>query len=237
MGAHRGATVTAVENSLPAFEAAIKLGAEFIEFDVRRTSDRTLIVLHDATIGGAPVASLTRDAIYQRSGARPPLLFEVLELAAGRIGLDVELKEAGYVAEVLAEVGRRSEPERVVYTSFLDDVVQQVRRREPAAKTGLILGRSSPLLHLGTRLSELFPVPRLRLCGATFAIVHFRLAQLGAMRRARGAGIPSLVWAVNGASHLHHFLSDPLVYGLITDQPEQALAIRDALRKSPGRPR
>lgn len=231
MGAHRGATSSAAENSLPAFEAAIELGAEFIEFDVRRTSDHILIVLHDASIGGAPVASLTRDTIYRKSGEKPPLLAEVLELAAGRIGLDVELKEDGYVADVLAEVGLRSEPERVVYTSFLDAVVEQIRRREPASKTGLILGQSSPLPYLRTRLTELFPVPRLRRCGATFAVVHFRLAQLGGLRRTHAAGFPSLVWTVNGATHLRRFLSDPLVYGVITDQPGRALAMRDALQR------
>ncbi|MFZ0995767.1 MAG: glycerophosphodiester phosphodiesterase [Candidatus Dormiibacterota bacterium] len=236
MGAHRGATASAAENSLPAFEAAIELGADFIEFDVRRTSDRALIVLHDATVGGAPVASLSRNAIYQKTGEKPPLLVEVLELAAGRIGLDVELKEDGYVAEVLAELGLRSEPERVVYTSFLDATVEQVRRLEPAAKTGLILGLSSPLPYLKTRLSELFPVPRLRHCGATFAVVHFRLAQLGVLRRAHAAGLPSLVWTVNGAAHLRHFLSDPLVYGVITDQPEPALAMREALHAAAGSP-
>jgi len=189
-------------------------------------------VLHDATIGGVPVASLTRDAIYQKSGQKPALLVEVLELAAGRIGLDVEVKEDGYVAEVLAAVGLRSEPERVIYTSFLDAVVAQIRHRQPAAKTGLILGQSSPLPYLKTRLSELFPVPRLRRCGATFAVVHFRLAQLGALRRAHAAGFASLVWTVNGAAHLRHFLSDPLVHGVITDQPERALATRDALQRS-----
>jgi glycerophosphoryl diester phosphodiesterase len=222
----------AVENSLPAFEAAIQMGAEFIEFDVRRTSDHSLIVLHDATVGGEPVASLTRNAIHQKSGARPPLLVEVLELAAGRIGLDVELKADGYVAEVVDEVRLRSKPERVLYTSFLDAVIQQVRNHEPAANTGLILGRSSPTPYLRTRLSEIFPIPRLRHCGATFAVLHFQLARLGALRRTHAAGIPALVWTVNGSNRLRHFLSNPTVYGVITDQPEQALAIRDALRQS-----
>jgi glycerophosphoryl diester phosphodiesterase len=235
IGAHRGATARAGENSLAAFEAAIRLGVEFIEFDVRRTSDLALIVLHDATIGGEPVASLTREAIYRKSSARPPLLVEVLELAAGRIGLDVELKEDGYVTEVVDAVRHRSQPDRVVYTSFLDAVIQQVTSHEPAAKTGLILGRSSPTPYLRTRLSEIFPVPRLRHCGATFAVVQFQLTKLGALRRAHAAGIPTLVWTINGSDRLRHFLSDPMVYGVITDQPEQALAIRDGLGQAAAR--
>jgi len=232
IGAHRGATATAAENSLAAFEAAIRLGVEFIEFDVRRTSDQTLIVLHDATIGGEPVAALTSEAIFQKSGVRPPRLAEVLELAGGRIGLDVELKEGGYVAEVVDAVRRGSEPERIVYTSFLDTVIRQVGSHEPAAKTGLILGRSSPAPYLRTRLSEIFPAQRLRRCGATFAVLHYQLAKLGALRRAHAAGVPTLVWTVNGASPLRRFLSNPLVYGVITDQPQQALVIRDSLGQS-----
>ncbi|MFZ0168096.1 MAG: glycerophosphodiester phosphodiesterase [Candidatus Dormiibacterota bacterium] len=232
IGAHRGATTTAAENSLAAFEAAIQVGVEFIEFDVRRASDQTLIVLHDATIGGEPVAALTREAIYQKSGVRPPRLAEVLELAGGRIGLDVELKEDGYVAEVVEQVRRGSEPERVVYTSFLDTVIRQVGSHDPTAKTGLILGRSSPAPYLRTRLSEIFPVQRLRRCEATFAVLHYQLAKLGALRRTHAAGIPTLVWTVNGSRPLRRFLSNPLVYGVITDQPEQALTIRDGLRQS-----
>src|SRR4029077_18019646 len=62
--AHRGAWGADVpENSLAAFEQAIDLGADMIEFDVRRTRDRELIVFHDAEVAGAPVASLTRPEI------------------------------------------------------------------------------------------------------------------------------------------------------------------------------
>src|SRR5437763_14930434 len=88
--AHRGVWGAGVpENALAAFEQAIDLGADGIEFDVRRTRDRELIIFHDAEIAGTPVANLTRAEIESLGGMLPPLLEEALELARGRIALDV----------------------------------------------------------------------------------------------------------------------------------------------------
>ena len=48
--AHRGASAELPENTLPAFERAIELGADVIEADVRLTKDGTPLCLHDATL-------------------------------------------------------------------------------------------------------------------------------------------------------------------------------------------
>ena len=48
--AHRGASAYAPENTIPAFEQAIEMGADGVEFDVQRTSDGQLVVIHDETI-------------------------------------------------------------------------------------------------------------------------------------------------------------------------------------------
>ncbi|MGH2934447.1 MAG: glycerophosphodiester phosphodiesterase [Gaiellaceae bacterium] len=70
--AHRGASLELPENTLPAFERAIALGADYVELDVWRG----LAVTHDRPV----------------PGARYPTLAEVVELCRGRIGLMVELK-------------------------------------------------------------------------------------------------------------------------------------------------
>ena len=49
---HRGASRYAPENTLPAFKKAIRLGADFVEFDVRTTSDGKFYLLHDSTLDG-----------------------------------------------------------------------------------------------------------------------------------------------------------------------------------------
>jgi glycerophosphoryl diester phosphodiesterase len=223
--AHRGASAGAVDNSLDAFERAIDLGADLLEFDVRRTRDDQLIAFHDAAVGGRPVATLTRAEIGAGAGHLPPLLDEVLDLARGRIGLDVELKEDGYVARVLAALDGLPD---VVVTSFLDDVVAEAKRLAPELRAGLLVGVGRTKQVVKTRLSELSPVPRATACGADLVAMHHALASLGALRRVAEAGFPVFVWTVNDEALLRRFLADPRVEAVITDVPGRALSLRDA---------
>lgn len=48
--AHRGASAYAPENTVPAFQLAAEQGATYVEFDLRLTKDRQLIVLHDDSL-------------------------------------------------------------------------------------------------------------------------------------------------------------------------------------------
>ena len=72
--AHRGASAELPENTPAAFERAIELGADFVEFDVHAAADGSLVVCHDPPVGGEP------------------RLEEVVDQCAGRIGLMCELK-------------------------------------------------------------------------------------------------------------------------------------------------
>jgi glycerophosphoryl diester phosphodiesterase len=223
--AHRGASAGAVDNSLGAFAEAIELGADLLEFDVRRTRDGQLIAFHDAAVGGRPVQTLTRAEIGDAKGHLPPLLDEVLDLARGRIGLDVELKEDGYVGRVLAALDGIGD---VVITSFIDDVVVEAKRLNPDLRAGLLVGVGRTKQIVKTRLSELSPVPRAQACGADLVAMHHALATLGALRRVAAAGFPVFVWTVNDDALLRRFLADPRVEAVITDVPAKALSLRDA---------
>jgi glycerophosphoryl diester phosphodiesterase len=77
--AHRGASAELPENTLPAFERAIEIGADYVELDVHASADGQLVVTHDRPKPGR---------VY-------PLLEEALELMRGRIGVMVELKTPG----------------------------------------------------------------------------------------------------------------------------------------------
>jgi glycerophosphoryl diester phosphodiesterase len=215
--AHRGAWGTSAENTLEAFEAAIALGADMIEFDVRRTGDGRLVVCHDPKFDGLPLGGVRHCALGGAGGA-PPQLEDVLALACDRIAVNVELKERGCegdVVQLLEQFG----PDQCLLTSFHDDVVRRTKDAAPALTTGLIVGAYGSV-------SELFPAGRARRARADVLVVHDRLAGAGVLGR---TGIPCLVWTVNDPRRLTRRLSDPRVAGVITDVPDVALRKRAML--------
>jgi glycerophosphoryl diester phosphodiesterase len=104
---HRGEHLQRPENTLPAFEEAIRVGADFFEADVRTTSDGKMVLSHDATVdrctdGKGPVDSMTFDQIEALDagvkkgypGTKVPTFDQALDLARGKIGIYVDIKNA-----------------------------------------------------------------------------------------------------------------------------------------------
>ncbi|HEY7276483.1 MAG TPA: glycerophosphodiester phosphodiesterase [Trebonia sp.] len=225
VAAHRGVAAGAAENTIAAFTNAIDVGADMVEFDVRRTCDRELIAFHDATVGGVPVNFLTRGEIEAAAGVKPPLLTEVLRACAGRIRLDVELKEDGYVQDVMAVLRAGFDPAQMIITSFLPSVVAQAKDAFPEVKTGLLVGDGGSLADVAARLRELYPVDVARQVRADYLAPHYRLASLGVLRRAAAAGLPCLLWTVNSPVLIRRYAADPRVAAIITDVAAQAVSI------------
>ena len=225
VAAHRGVATGAAENTIEAFTNAISVGADMVEFDVRRTRDGALIAFHDADVNGAPVGSLTRDDIAAATGVRPPLLTEVLRACAGRIRLDVELKEDGYVTDVMAALRASADVAQMVVTSFLPAVIAQAKDAFPEVKTGLLVGTDAPPWRVRQHFRQLFPVALARKVRADYLAPHFRLARFGVVRRAAAAGLPCLLWTVNDEADIRKFAADPRVAAIITDEAAKALAI------------
>lgn len=227
--AHRGAWGRAApnapaENSLEAFEAAIALGADMIELDVRRTRDGRLIVFHDAYVRGVPTGSLRHDALRVKgTESRPPLLADVLALARDRIDLDIELKQPGYIEEVIALL-RPFGLDCCLITSFLGEILFEAKMLAPQVRTGLLI-RAGVRRALATRL----PATR-----ADCLVLHRRLADAPALARAAAAGVPCLIWTVNTPPTLDRYLSHAAVEGVITDRPALALERRANLTELRG---
>jgi len=201
---------------------AIELGCEMVEFDVRRTRDGQLVAVHDARIGGVAVASLDLAELRKRLGpGHAPLLEEMVELAAGRIALDVELKDGGGpVNDIVATLERHLAADSYVITSFFDSVLAAVHAIAPDTRIGLLLrpGRAP------RRLEE-----RLANTGAAFLAVPTSLARAGILAWAANRGLRSFVWTVNEQRLLRTMLADARVEAVITDRPELALQTRGAL--------
>ena len=135
--AHRGASLVAPENTLAALELAIESGAEFVETDLRLTSDGVPVLLHDAeldrtTTGRGEVAELTFRELREVSAGewfapgyeaeRVPTLAEFLRLLAPSGAKAIlELKGDWDVAglETVERLLRRYGVEsRVVFAAF-----------------------------------------------------------------------------------------------------------------------
>ena len=225
VAAHRGYAAGAPQNTIAAFTHAIDVGADMVEFDVRRSRDGELIVFHDGLAGGQPVSGLSRDEIEAAAGVRPPLLTEVLHACAGRVKLDVELKEDGYVPGVMKLLRDAAGPDEMVVTSFLPDVVAQAKDAFPAVRTGLLIGDGGAWSDLPARVRELYPVTLAQRVRADYLAPNFRLAPLGVLRRAAAAGLPCLVWTVNSAALIRKYAADPRVAAIITDVAAEAVTI------------
>jgi glycerophosphoryl diester phosphodiesterase len=222
--AHRGAwgpatPNTPAENTLEAFEAAIALGADMIELDVRRTRDGQLVIFHDARVKTVPISSLRYDELRAKgTKARPPLLTDVLTLTNGRIALNLEVKEPGYVEDTIAQL-RPFGLEHYLLSSFLDDVVREAKALAPELRTGLLVGA-------GFRKAL---TARLPAANADCLVLHRRLADATALAKAADAGVPCVVWTVNTPRALDRYLGHPAVEGVITDRPAFALERRARL--------
>lgn len=154
--AHRGASGRFPENTLKAFGAAIEAGAQMCELDVQLTSDGALVVIHDDTVdrttdGRGPVRAMTLYELkrldagirYGRDfkGERIPTLEEVIALADGRCGLNIEIKSAGVERKVCEAIIAHRALSTAMVSSFDWDALAVVRHFEPRVRVGLLGSR------------------------------------------------------------------------------------------------
>lgn len=212
--AHRGAWDQAPQNSVAAVHRAVELGCDGIEIDVRRAADGQMVVVHDARIRWRPVHRLTHSELQARMrDGQAPLLADVLDAAAGRLLVDVELKEDGYVQQAVSVVAQRLPGDSFVITSFQARVLAQVKHHRPETRTGLLIAPRA------ARQAE----ARIRATGADFLLPHVSLVRTGIIDWAGGQGLACWLWTVNDEAAMRMAGADPRVAALITDSPARAL--------------
>ncbi|SHH75628.1 glycerophosphodiester phosphodiesterase family protein [Streptomyces sp. 3214.6] len=232
VSAHRGGSERFEAATREAYEDALASGAEYVEFDVRRTADGVYVVHHDARAGhgGPPLARITYAELCGRVGITVPVVEDVMALAAGKLVAHLDLKETGYERELVDRAVALLGRDGFVATSLEDVSVAAITRAFPGVRTALSLGRDRKEVGAarlaGTRASELFPMRRLRACGAHGVAVHQRLARATVLRRAARHRLFTMVWTVNDDPGLRTFLADTRVDVLVTDRPRRAVELR-----------
>jgi glycerophosphoryl diester phosphodiesterase len=214
--AHRGSHGEGVlENTIAAFERAVAAGANMIELDVRRTADDELVVFHDDVVGTERISSLTLCELRERTVTEVPRLPDVLDWASGQIGLNVELKEDGYVERVAALLGSFADRGgELLVTSFLEPVVAGLSRSWPSSPRGLLI-----------EFDAVDAVSRALQCGAGSLVVETKLVTDTLIGEAVEEGLQFLVWDFIASTPSHAvLLRDPRIAGVITDDVPGALA-------------
>jgi glycerophosphoryl diester phosphodiesterase len=193
--AHRGASAERPENTLPAFERAIELGADFVELDVHADAMGRLVVTHDRPRSG-------RDYLF---------LKDALDLMQGRIGVMIELKTPG-------RYRRHDVVGRTVRLMSSDDVLVCFQRVPLEQARSLRRGLRT-VQHVGYGVSI-----RAAARGAWAAgFANSRVTPRGVATALR-LGLVPLVYTVNEEDRMRE-LAEAGVAGLFTDRPERALRL------------
>lgn len=230
--AHRGFSAMHPENSLRAFREAAALGADAVEFDVQRTRDGELVVIHDERLDASTNAQgwvhelswaeLRTVRLRARSGSTVyedtvPHLEEVLSFLVGTGQLvNIELKNAqvpysGIEEQVLKLVHAHALTERTIVSSFNHPSMRIVKDIDPGVRTGIILAG---------RLHDFWSYARSVKADALHLHRGFLDAEL--VQAAQREGFLVNVYTVNDEFELSRMV-EAGVNGIITNYPDRAL--------------
>jgi glycerophosphoryl diester phosphodiesterase len=196
IGGHRGASAAAPENTWAAFERAIAEGAEYVETDIRKTSDGELVLLHDETVdrttdGQGHVAGLTLEDVLDLDagawygdayrGERIPRFASLLRWVEGHsaIGAALEVKAHDVGAAVARAAWDSPARDRLAIYSFHAAEIAAAKRAAPDLPCVLLLRLTDEPTSV---------IPWIDECGADGADVPWQWDAVGliAAMRARG---------------------------------------------------
>lgn len=235
IASHRGGALLWPENSRTAFENTTRLKVDQVEFDVHRSSDGRLVVIHDATLdrttnGAGPVSDrsysdLAKLVLKDTSSDRILLLDEVVDIFEPTpIRLRIELKKGAnglpypnLPDEVMKTLSRRRMLGRSIVTSFDLDTVCAAAARGPASGHVHLI---SPDLERRDGLDAILKAAAAR--GVPMLALKESTLNAAKVDKVRSAGLGIGAWAVNEL----HAIDRMLAFGVdvfTTDRPDLAL--------------
>jgi glycerophosphoryl diester phosphodiesterase len=143
---HKGAAGLEPENTMRAFKKALELNVDFIEFDVRMTKDKKLIIMHDpkvdrTTNGKGYVKDLTLEEIKKLDageGEKVPIFEEVINLLKDRKPkITIDIKEPQTLDKIMKIIRENKLENKVVIVSFWHEILKRIKEIEPSIKTSV----------------------------------------------------------------------------------------------------
>jgi glycerophosphoryl diester phosphodiesterase len=212
---HRGARAYEPENTLRSFKKALEIGVDAVEFDVRRTKDNQLVVIHDADVkrttdGDGLVSELTLEEIKGFSaekGEKIPTLKEALDFLDNKVKIVIELKETGVEDKVLAVVQEKGLQKNVVIVSFIEEALRKVKELDKEVKTGLIY------------VKHKYPVKAALELEASYLLPLYRFTHTANVKKAHDNGLKVIVWTINKPEEVAEYVAKR-VDGIASDKPD-----------------
>lgn len=220
--AHRGASRRALENTLAAFRAAGPLGADAVELDVHATLDGELVVHHDPSVLGLPIAQArARDvlALPLANGEPMPTLAQALaELGALKVFVEVKVLDPKWDDRLLEVLDRGPNPAGYAVHSFAFHVVRRLKEQHPDLSCGI-------LSEVPTRS------PRQTLTDAGADTLWQERATLDEtlVRMVHDLGSKIIVWTADDARDIERFARWG-VDGICTNYPDRGRQVVDRVR-------
>jgi len=234
--AHRGFSGAAPENTLAAFRKAIDAGSDMIELDIQLSKDGKIVVIHDETLeratnGQGKVSDHTLQQLKkfdagsrfraEFSGERIPTLREVLDLAKGRVLVNIEIKNPTHgqypitelADKALKEVKNAGMLDRVIFSSFNPVSLEHIQQKEPRVWVALLFHRawnSLPEL-TGGKACEVLNLRNIHLSREKISRIHKE-------------GMKVNVYTVNTEEELEQFVKWG-ADGIITNYPDRLIKI------------
>ena len=137
--AHRGASSLAPENTLKAFQKAIDLKADYIEFDVFESSDGELVITHDPEVSRITgykgfIEEMTLKelrALDFGEGEKIPSLQEIVDMVKDKIGLLIEVKSKNIGKKIVQILRDADLIDNTIICSFMFKELIKIQKIEP----------------------------------------------------------------------------------------------------------
>jgi glycerophosphoryl diester phosphodiesterase len=210
---HRGVMYEGfTENTWAAFEAAVELGVDGIETDVRLTADGQLVLYHDRLCAyGTPVAAVTRAELEAAEGHAVPALGEVLARWPHLLW-NLELKAPGLAGPLMAALAD-CPADNLVLSSFYHNLIHD-QAELLHYPLGLIINHRP--VSVRAFLGEWAARP------VDWCVWNRDFVDAAILEAVREAGITNILYNLHTTDDLNCAEAWP-VSGVIMDQPELAL--------------